>query len=555
MKKIVGLVLAGTIAAGFMSGCSTATSSSGSSSDSSSKAQDSSSGEPVEQVFTFAGSNDIMTLDVSTLSDEMSALVMYAVNESLVRYNQDKIIQGIAQSQDISEDGKVYTFYLRDAKWSDGQPVTAEDFEYSFFRTLDPATGSSQVEDFDSVLNAQAYYSGELTDASQVGIKALDEKTLEITLTEEDPFFLSQLAQGVNFYPIRKDYVEQYGEAYASSPDKFIGCGPFTLTEWAQASSITMEKNESYWDADSIKLDKVVEQIIPDENTRVGMYDLGEVDQVYSISAVQTVNYPEYGSKSGGTLQHLVFGSREGQTASNANLRRALSYAIDRAAIVKAIAAPGTTVADRMIDPTITYENKSVAETYPATTGVPENGDVDKAKEYLQAALKDMNLSSAADIPALNYVCLDSTTHKQYAEALQARWQEVLGVNVQINIMPVPQAIGSLLSGEFDIFLNGQGTGVHPDSLLKNYVSGSGNNYAGWENEEYSTLMADEQGNANMEERFQQVQKAEQIILDEAPVAPLWMPGTAYLVNDYVKGLYYGRQTGSIEFIYAYIEK
>ena len=420
---------------------------------------------------------------------------------------------------------------------------------------MDPATGSSQVEAFDSVVNAKEYYSGELTDAAQVGIKATDEKTLEITLTDRDPFFLSQLAEGVNFYPIRKDYVEQYGEAYASSPDKFIGCGPFVLTEWVQAASLTLEKNASYWDAGSIKLDKVVEQIVPDENTRIGMYDLGEIDEIYSISAVQTVKYPEHGSKSGGTLQHLVFGSRDGQATQNANLRRALSYAIDRAAIVKAISAPGTSVADRMIDPTITYDGNSVAATYPASSGVPKNGDETKAKEYLELALKDLNLSSVAELPVLNYVCLDSSVHKQYAEALQAQWAKVLNVNVQINIMPVPQAIGALLSGQFDIFLNGQGTGVQPDTLLKNYVIDGGNNYAGWENEEYSKLMAEEQANSNIEGRFKQIQMAEEIILDEAPVAPLWMPGMAYLSKDYVKGLHYGRQTGSIEFIYASIEK
>ena len=560
MKKLIATLLTVVMVAGIAAGCSTTTgeNSSTPTPSASSSPTSSASATPeasVPQEFTFAGTNDIMTLDVSQMNDEMSALIMYAVNEGLIRYSNDQIIPGIAEEHTVSEDGKVYTFKLRDAVWSDGVAVTAADFEYSFLRTLNPATGSSQVEVFDSILNARAYYSGELTDAAKVGIKAEDDKTLVITLAEADPFFLSHMAQSINFYPIRKDLAEKSGANYGSSPDAFIGCGPFVLKEWVQGASLTMEKNASYWDASSIKLDKVVELIVPDENTRVGMYDLGEIDGVYSISKAQTVKYTDYGSKSGGTLQHLVFNSAKGKVMDNVNLRKALSFAIDRGAIVQAISAPGTTVADRMIDPTIMLDGTSVAGQYPNTTGIPVNGDVDKAKEYLNAALAELGLTSVSQLPAINYVCLDSATHKQYAEALQARWQEVLEVKVDINILPVPQAIGSLLGGEFDIFLNGQGTGVKPDTLLTNYTVGNGNNYAKWDNEEYSALIEAERTSASLKEGLEALQKAEALILDQAPVAPLWLPGTAYLVQDYVKDLHYGRQTGSIEFIYSSIEK
>ncbi len=217
------------------------------------------------QVFTFAGHNDVMTLDVSQMNDEMSALIMYALNESLIRNSYNEIIPGLAESYDVSEDGTVYTFHLRDAKWSYGVPVTAKDFEYSFLRTMNPETGSSQVSEFDSILNAQAYYNGEITDASLVGVKAVDEKTLVLTLTYNDPFFMTEMAEGINFYPIREDYVEKYGMSYASSPETFIGCGPFVLKEWVQGARITLEKNPEYWNADKVKLERVVELIIPDE--------------------------------------------------------------------------------------------------------------------------------------------------------------------------------------------------------------------------------------------------------------------------------------------------
>ena len=508
-----------------------------------------------EQVFNFAGNNDIMSLDASLMNDEMSALVMYAVNEGLIRYSEGKIIPGIAEKYDISADGITYTFHLRDAKWSDGQPVTAKDFEYAFLRLLNPATGSSQVEDFSSIVNADEYSGGKLTDATKVGIKATDDKTLVITLIGSDPFFLERMAQGINFYPIRKDYVDKFGEKYASGADSFIGCGPFVLAKWEQGASITMEKNTNYWDAGKIILNKVVENIISDENTSAGMYDMGDIDGIYSITKAQTEKYTNFGTRSGGTLQHLVFTSKQGAVLSNKNLRLALSYAVDRQAIIKAISAPGTTVASSMIDPGISLNGESILKKYPASNNIVENGDVEKAKSYLAAALKEMNVANASKLPTIKYVCLESPTHKAYAEALQARWAEVLGIKVDVKIMPVPQAIGSLLSGEFDIFLNGMSTGVSPETLLNNYVIGSSNNYAKWSNQEYTDLMAASKSAATLEERFANLQKAHQIILDECPVAPLWFPGSAYLCQDYVKGLYYGRETGSIEFIYASILK
>ncbi|HPM95177.1 MAG TPA: ABC transporter substrate-binding protein, partial [Mesotoga sp.] len=192
--------------------------------------------------------------------------------------------------------------------------------------------------------------------------------------------------------------------------------------------------------------------------------------------------------------------------------------------------------------------------TYPNSTGVPPDGDVEQARVYLQKALSERGISKPSDLPTINYVCMDSPVHKQYAEALQAGWKDSLGINVEIKILPVPQAIGALLSGQFDIFLVGQSTGVDPDTIMNNFTIGNGNNYARWNNQEYSDLIAQQGDNPNILEKMLQLQRAEAIILDQSPVAPLWTPGSAYLHREYVKGLHYGRQTGSIEFIYAYIE-
>ncbi|HNW85387.1 MAG TPA: peptide ABC transporter substrate-binding protein [Candidatus Limiplasma sp.] len=507
-----------------------------------------------DQTFTFASANDLTTLDVSLMNDEMSGLVMYAVNDALIRHEDGKVVPGIAETYDVSDDGLTYTFHLRDAQWSDGVPVTAGDFVYSWMRTLDPATGSSQVENFNSIKGAIAYYSGESTDPATVGITAADDKTLVVTLEAADPFFIESMARGINFYPIRKDYVDKYGADYASSPDKFIGCGPFTLTEWVQTASLTMEKNPTYWDAANISLNKVVELIVGDANTASGMYDLGEVDALYSLNTAQTLTYPEYKSKeSGTTLQFLSFMTEDGKVMANQNLRLALSWAINREAVVNAVSAPGTTVADRMVIPSQTLDGESIAATYPATDGIPAQGDVNKAKEYLNAALADLGLTSADQLPTIRYVAMESSTHKAMAEALQAQWQQNLGVKVDIDIRPVPQAIGALLSGDFDIFLVSTDAGVDPDTLLSNFVVDGSNNYSHWNNQDYTDLINAQAFETDYATRFTTLVKAEQMILDAAAVAPLWAPGGAYVAKDYVQGLSFGTWTGSIEFLHTTI--
>jgi len=188
--------------------------------------------------------------------------------------------------------------------------------------------------------------------------------------------------------------------------------------------------------------------------------------------------HPENGSRSAVTLQYLAFNCSEGLVMENMNLRKTLSYAIDREATVAAILSPGTIPVDRVIDPSIIIDGKSVTEAYSNSTGVPPSGDIEKAKEFLNKALSELGFSKPSDLPSINYVCMDSPVHKQYAEALQAGWKDGLGVDVGISILPVPQAIGALLSGQFDIFLVGQTSGVDPATVMNNFTIGNGANNA-----------------------------------------------------------------------------
>lgn len=508
------------------------------------------------QVFNFAYSNDLTSLDVSQINDEMSGLTQYVTNEGLVRSVNGVTKNALAETIEVSEDGRTYTFTLRDAKWSDGQAVTADDFVYSFLRTMDPATGSSQVEDFADIAGAEDYYNGVTTDASTVGVKAVNDKTLVIELVAANPFFLETLARGVNFYPIRQDYVEKYGADYGSSPETFIGCGPFVLTEWVKTSSLKYVKNEHYWDADSIQLDEVNQLIISDENTSIGLYDAGEVDSLYGISKTYAALYPDYGSYTADTIQYLCFMTDESSILNNKNLRLALAYAIDRTTIANAVCQIGTKTTDRMITSGYMYGETNIAESYNAYAGIPASGDLEKAKEYLAAALAELGYSDVSELPSIRYVAMESAAHQNMAQALQAQWQQNLGVKIELDVRPVMQAIvGGLLAGDFDIYLVSVSLDVDPATNLNGFTVDSADNYAHWMNEEYSKLIDEARFEEDFDVRFTKLAQAENLILSDATVVPLWVPGGAYVHADYVQNLYYGPWTGSMEFIYASVSK
>lgn len=504
------------------------------------------------QVFNFAYTNDLTSLDVSQINDEMSGLTQYAVNEGLVRSVNGVTKNALAETIDVSEDGRTYTFHLRDANWADGKPVTAGEFVYSFLRTMDPATGSSQVEDFADIAGAIDYYSGNTTDKETVGVKAIDDKTLVIELVAANPFFLETLSRGVNFYPIRQDYVEKFGADYGSSPETFIGCGPFVLTEWVKTSSLKYVKNEAYWDAASIALDEVNQLIIADENTSIGMYDAGDVDSLYGISKTYAVLYPEYGTYTADSIQYLCFMTDETSILNNKNLRLALAYGIDRATIANAVCQAGTQVTDRMITDVYMYGETNIASAYNAYAGIPAGGDLEKAKEYLAAALAELGYSDVSELPAIRYVAMESAAHQNMAQALQAQWQQNLGVKVELDVRPVMQAIvGGLLAGDFDVYLVSVSMDVDPATNLNGFTVESADNYAHWMNEEYSKLIDEARFEEDFDVRFTKLAQAENLILSDAAVVPLWVPGGAYVAADYVENLNYGPWTGSMEFIYA----
>lgn len=503
---------------------------------------------------TYSKNAEPGSLDSNKSSDDLGNEILFHISEGLVRNYNNETVPGIAEEWEISEDGKTYTFKLRESVWSDGVPLTAKDFEYSFKRFLDPATGASFVETMYPVANAKAYNTGELADASQVGIKALDDLTLEIKLEYPVPYFLVTLGSNAYFYPVRQDVVEKHGAAYASDETKLVTNGPFTLAKWSHEAEIRLVKNENYWNKDAIKLDSITQLIVPDNNTAANMYDMGELDYLGDIPAALISTYPEAKGELAGGIQMLQF-NLDGATPetkavmSNANFRKALSYALNRKNIAAAVAPPGTQPANRFILPSFTdfVGNHS----YEA---VPVEGDEAKAKEYLQKALEELN-TTVDKLPAIKYVGMEGK-NKVYAEALQDAWLKVLGLNnIDIQILPIPQAIEATMNREYDIYIQSLSASRDVSEVLEYWLGDGSVNWTGWNDPKYGELFNQASNLLEPKERDAAFFELEQYLSENGPLEPFMYPGVSYLVKDYVTGVVKSPLGAPNQLIYADISK
>lgn len=280
-----------------------------------------------KQVLRFVYGVDIPNFDPQLANSMVNQTVGTTIMEGLVRIREGKIVPGAAEKWDVSEDGTAYTFHLRDSKWSDGQPVTANDFEYAIKRLCDPKTAAPYAYASFYIQNGEEINSGKIKDLDQLGVKALDDKTLEIKLKAPGPYILSVLA-GVNFCPVRKDIIEKYGKDFAAAPDKMIYNGPFTMTNWTRQKEVDLARNPDYWDAKEIKLDEVNILQVATGQTMVNMYESGDTDMLDLVSAAydkykkdskQNVLYYDTGS-----VEYITFNAKSSNPlVTNVNFRKA----------------------------------------------------------------------------------------------------------------------------------------------------------------------------------------------------------------------------------------
>ncbi|MEK9199944.1 peptide ABC transporter substrate-binding protein [Lysinibacillus halotolerans] len=467
-------------------------------------------------------------------TDSTSNAILQNVFEGLTTVKDGEVVEAAAEKIDVSDDQLTYTFTLKDAKWSNGDPVTAEDFEYAWKFALDPKNASEYASILYPIKGAQAYNLGEGS-VEDLGIKVVDEKTLEVTLENPTPYFL-ELTAFKTYYPIHKATAEANDTWYAEAGDSYVTNGPFKLTDWQHSGSITLEKNENYWDVDNVALDKVNISMVESETTASTMFDAGEID--WLGSPFQTIGldvidrYKEEGIlkiSDYAAIYVYKFNTTEGPTA-NANIRKALTLAIDRQGLIDNVTKGEQTPALGMVP--------SAVKGFEEDRGYMKDNDIEEAKKALDAGLKELGLSDPSELK-LSLSFNTSEAHAAIAQFIQEGWRTNLGIDVTLDNSEWQVYLDKVSNLDYNIARMGWIADYNDAyTFLEMYNSAeNGNNDTGWENAEYTQLLEQSNTETDPAKRLELLKQAESIIMAETPVAPIYYYTNLSVKKDYVKNM------------------
>ncbi|MFE8698501.1 peptide ABC transporter substrate-binding protein [Cytobacillus sp. FJAT-53684] len=436
-----------------------------------------------------------------------------------------------AEKWDVSADGKVYTFHIREnAKWSNGDDVTAGDFVFAWKRLLDPETGSPASFLGYFIEGAEAFNNGEGS-ADDVKVKAVDEKTFEVTLTSPQAYFLSVITNPA-FFPINEKVATENPQWFAEA-ESFVGNGPFNLAEWEHDSHFLMEKNDQYWDAGTVKLDKVHWAIIDDTNTEYQMYQTGSLD-VSDVPAdlseqLFSEGKAEVGDQAGDYFYRFNLTMEPFQ---NLNIRKAFAMAVDQQQMVDFV----TKNKEKPAYGFVAYGfNDPQGNDFRETNGDLLKTDPEEAKALLAKGMEEEGYET---LPEVTLTYSTSDTHKKIAEALQQMFKDNLGVEVKLANMEWNVFAEEQTALKFQLsrssFLADY---ADPINFLENFQTGLSMNRTGWSNAEYDQLIKDAKNEADEEKRYEMMYKAEKILFEEMPIIPIHFYNQVYLQNEAVTGI------------------
>ncbi len=474
------------------------------------------------------------SLDIHQSSGVSEANIQRDLFEGLIAEGPDaSLIPGAAESWEISEDGTVYTFHLREgAVWSNGDPVTAGDFVYAFRRGLSPETAASYAFILYPVLNAEQYVAGEITDPGQIGIRAIDDATLEITLKAPTAYFLDMLTHHMA-YPLHRASVEAHPGDWMK-PGNLVSNGAFTLAEWQPQSFIRLEKNPRYHGADEVQLDEVFYYPTEDEGQELQRFRAGELDVTYDIPADQIDwivanlndqyrNFPYLGT------YYYALNTTIAPFAGNPGLRQALSLAIDREVLTQKITRAGEIPAYSFVPPGVMRYQQ---QTMPWADWTQEARN-NRAKELYAAA------GYGPDNPLeVEILYNTSDNHKKVAIAIAAMWKQTLGVQASLRNEEWKAYLSSRDEKNFEIVRAGWiGDYNDANTFLELFVSDAGMmNNPGYDNPAYDELVKGGAFETDLAVREGMLEEAERIFLEDSPLIPIYFYTTQHMVQPKVEG-------------------
>ena len=462
--------------------------------------------------------------------------IMSSVMEGLVLKDRKSLEPrpGVAESWTISDDGRIYTFKLRDdARWSNGDPHIANDYVWSWWRALQPALGNQYAYMLFPIKNAKRYYDRETEDFGDVGVKALDQRTLQVTLTNPTPYFL-QLLDHYSLFPVHQATIEKFGNADQrgtrwSYEGNLVSNGPFKLDEWKINRHITVTRNLHYWDNDNVALNGIVFKPVENTVTEERMFRAGQLHVTSSVPADKISTYRKSNSTELKIAPYLgtYFYRLNIKTPQlqDRRVRRALGMAIDREKLVENITKGGQIPAYTMTPPgTMGY--------YPKSTLA---FDPEGAKNLLSEA----GYPNGEGFPAIEILYNTNEGHRKIAVALQEMWKEYLNIDIKLLNQEWKVYLATESAGDYQISRGGWiGDYVDPNNFLDMFLCGGGNNRTGWCNEEYDRLILEvAPSQSSHEERLAVFQQAETMLLDDMPIIPVYTYTSVKLVDSSVENL------------------
>lgn len=489
-----------------------------------------------EKVLHIGNGSEPRDLDPATAISTTESNLLMALFEGLVRYAPDarSVVPGAAQSWDISPDGRVYTFHLRPGlRWSNGDPLTAEDFQYSFRRVIEPKLGAESAVSADWVAGAKDYREGRITDLKGVGFRAVDPLTFEIRLNERTPFFLGILTMNP-FFPVHRPTIEKH-DAYLrrdgawTRPGSLVGNGPFVLKDWRINEVIGATKNPFYWDAAHVALNAINFYPIDNEDTEERAYRGGALHVTRGLPAVKIAEYqkqnpsPLRADPIVGT-RYMTFNVAR-PPFTDVRVRRALALAIDRKALTSDVLRDGSRPADCLTTP-------GSGDNYLPKAHL--GYDPSAARALLAAA----GFPGGAGMPDVTLVFTPSHAGEQsVAEAMQGMWAKELGVKVSLQAQEEKVWLDTLRTKNFQLLMDGWSSNINdPIDMFQLFLSDSPNNDANWKSATFDDEYAQANRSSTAAERDAHLQAEDAILVDELPMLPLYHHNNNYLVAPSVTG-------------------
>ena len=505
--------------------------------------------------FRFANDTDIVGMDSTVVDDAMSFNAITAITDGLTTVDvKGNTIPGIAKSWDVSNNGLTYTFHLRDAKWANGDDVTAQDFVYSWHRIIKNAgnyaymlgSEGASIKNADSLIDLGTTATDE--QLNTLGIKATDDKTVVVDLEKNVPYFVGLMSFPC-YFPQNQKFVEKCGKNYATKPEYILGNGAYKMTKWIKGNKATFTKNDKYYDAKSVKTKNLEMYLVQDPKTAAQNFDNGKVD----YATINSTLVDKYKGKDTfkaireGYLAYLICNFKADTTA-NKNLRHALSYAINRKDLCDNILKDGSQPATGFV-PAQLCKSPS-GKDFREESGKYVDYDVKKAQEYLDAAKKELGTDT---ITVDLLYGTDESPMDTFAEYLQGSFTKLKGLKVNmVATVKKDRIYNREASGNFQIACTRWAPDyADPTTFLNVLASSNSNNYGKWENAQYNSLLKQAQNETDVNKRWNELLEAEKVMMDDMPNIPVVQTGTAALQAKNVKGLVHN--TVSTPYVFKYV--